>query len=155
MRKLLLAFILLYLDINTKEWAVEYLCGVKHLGTIGGIDLYLHLVANHGIAWGIGSSWGAAWQQFLIVARIGVVAYLLAFMRIASPQIMRYAVWLMMVGGLGNVIDYFRYGHVVDMIHCLLWGYSFPVFNIADMSICVGVGLWVLAHLRRRSQAAR
>jgi len=46
---------------------------------------------------------------------------------------------LILTGAVGNVLDYFVYGHVIDMLHFVLWTYDFPVFNIADSLITLGV----------------
>ena len=51
-----------------------------------------------------------------------------------------WALSLMCGGGLGNLTDRMAYGHVVDMFD---FGF-FPVFNVADISVCVGCGLLML-----------
>ncbi len=43
-------------------------------------------------------------------------------------------------GGLGNLIDRISYGYVVDFLHFHFW----PIFNIADISVCVGCGLLII-----------
>ena len=50
---------------------------------------------------------------------------------------------LVVGGGVGNLIDRIRTGVVVDYLNCLF--INFPVFNFADVCICVGVGLLVLS----------
>ena len=57
--------------------------------------------------------------------------------------------------GVGNLIDRIRTGVVVDYLNCLF--INFPVFNFADVCICVGVGLLVLSLLldMRREQKAK
>ncbi len=55
----------------------------------------------------------------------------------SPPWILRLAFGLQLGGALGNLIDRFRLGHVTDFIDIGLW----PVFNIADSSIVVGIGL--------------
>ena len=47
------------------------------------------------------------------------------------------------VGAVGNLVDYVAYGFVVDMFHFILWGYDYPVFNVADTAITVGMG-WLI-----------
>ena len=51
-----------------------------------------------------------------------------------------WALSLMCGGGLGNLTDRLAYGKVIDMFD---FGF-FPVFNVADISVCVGCGLLVL-----------
>jgi signal peptidase II len=53
---------------------------------------------------------------------------------------------LIVSGALGNLVDRIVRGYVVDFIHVKGW----PVFNVADIAVVVGVGLIGLAHLRRR-----
>ena len=61
------------------------------------------------------------------------------------PRLER-AAWILVVGGgVGNLIDRIRTGVVVDYLNCLF--INFPVFNFADVCICVGVGLLVLSLL--------
>lgn len=53
----------------------------------------------------------------------------------------------MVAGAIGNVADRVARGHVVDFIHVRFW----PVFNVADVLVAVGVGLLALTQLRRRN----
>lgn len=48
---------------------------------------------------------------------------------------------LVIAGALGNLYDRLRYGYVVDFLDFRVW----PVFNVADISISVGVGLIILS----------
>ncbi len=116
--------------------------GVPIFQNLLGIDFCIHHVTNRGAAWGIGSSL----QDLLLFVRIAVVVGLAAYVRL-SPKARqyRYPLIMIMAGGLGNIIDYFVYGHVIDMFHLFFWGYSYPVFNIADASIFLGI-VWLLLH---------
>ncbi|MGH2612368.1 MAG: signal peptidase II, partial [Rhabdochlamydiaceae bacterium] len=101
-----------------------------------GIDFCIHHVTNKGIAWGL----GGGWQDLILFIRSAIIAGLVIYMKRfpkAYPQ--RYALALIIAGGIGNILDYFIYGHVIDMFHFILWGYSYPVFNIADTSIFFGI----------------
>lgn len=51
-----------------------------------------------------------------------------------------------LAGALSNLLDRYFYGAVIDMIH-LTWPLSWPVFNIADMLIVMGVGLMFFQHI--------
>jgi signal peptidase II len=54
---------------------------------------------------------------------------------------------LIVAGAVGNLLDRVARGFVVDFIHVHHW----PVFNVADVLVGVGVALLFLAHLRRRA----
>ncbi len=51
---------------------------------------------------------------------------------------------LMLAGALGNMWDRIAYGHVVDFLDAYIGEAHWPVFNIADATICAGVGLLIL-----------
>ena len=53
-------------------------------------------------------------------------------------------------GALGNLVDRIRYGAVVDFLDFHIGGAHWPAFNVADIFICVGVGLYILRWLRVR-----
>lgn len=61
----------------------------------------------------------------------------------------RVALGLILGGALGNAIDRFRLGHVVDFIDLIVW----PVFNVADLSVVIGVFIygWILLHESQES----
>ena len=50
---------------------------------------------------------------------------------------------LILTGAVGNLFDFFLYGHVIDMFHLNFWGYSYPVFNFSDLLITSGIA-WLL-----------
>jgi len=87
-------------------------------------------------------------QGFLLVLRIVMIAGLLAYLFFFNKNRgWELPLVLISVGALGNVMDTFIYGHVVDMFHFVLWGYDFPVFNVADTSITLGVAWLFLSSL--------
>ena len=117
-----------------------------------GIDLSLHHVINRGMAWGVGSHL----QQLILIARIAVIAGLAIYLFFSSAaKARRYPLLLIMAGGLGNILDYFLYGHVIDMFHFTLWGYSCPIFNLADLTICLGIALLLWKSRQRVIRAAQ
>ena len=105
-----------------------------------GIDFCINHVSNHGAAWGIFSSM----QEWLLVFRIAVIAGLFIYMvRSHAAKAYLFPLTLIVAGAVGNVVDYFIYGHVVDMFHFIFWGYDYPVFNVADTAIFLGM-VWIL-----------
>lgn len=139
MKKWLIFFaFLLALDIFTKVLAIDmippmgrgpYPFGGIGIFSLGGVTFSLNYVFNTGAAWGIFSGH----QGILFTVRTLIIAGLLFFV----PK--RFPVWLIITGAIGNAIDYCLYGHVIDFFHFTFWGYSFPIFNIADSCITVGV----------------
>lgn len=94
-------------------------------------------------------NWGAAFSMFenlkavtivipLIILIISMTALIILKNRI--PRLARVAVSMIIAGGISNLIDRIIFGYVTDMIDFRV----FPVFNIADISVCVGCGLFIL-----------
>lgn len=144
----LIAFLVLATDILTKHLVHSHIPLMNHdlqwypYGGVGvfenilGIEFSLVHATNKGAAWGM----FADLQEYLLLFRMifisGLLVYLLFYNKnkaLIIPFI------LIVVGALGNILDYFIYGHVVDMLHFVLWGYNYPIFNIADSSIFLGI----------------
>lgn len=110
-----------------------------------GIDFSINHVINKGAAWGILSSFQEYLIYFRVFAVIAMMGYVV-FSKKTSAKITPFV--LIIAGAIGNIIDFFVYGHVVDMFHFHfhLWNYTFPIFNLADCSIFFGVAwLFILS----------
>lgn len=106
-----------------------------------GIDLAVVHLVNKGAAWGILSSF----QEYLLYFRVLVIGGLLSHLLfVRTSGFKKFCVLLIAAGAIGNVLDTFIYGHVVDMFYVILWGYSYPVFNIADAAIFSGIALLLI-----------
>lgn len=97
-------------------------------------------INNSGAAFGMLQGFA---DIFAILAVVVIVIILIYFPRIPSNEwALRLALGLQLGGALGNLIDRLRYqGHVTDFISVA----TFPVFNIADASISIGVAILILS----------
>ncbi|MDR0425111.1 MAG: signal peptidase II [Clostridiales Family XIII bacterium] len=80
---------------------------------------------------------------FLTVFNCVVIAVLTLFLIIRAEAEARrfvYGVSLIIAGGLGNLVDRVSLGYVTDFFDFQI----FPVFNVADISVCVGCGLVIM-----------
>jgi signal peptidase II len=159
-----LGLIVLLADIISKFLTQAYLPlmqGAWHWYPYGGIGIFKNFLGiefsishqiNHGAAWGIFSNF----QLPLLYLRIGLIAVLLMYAIVFNRHpSWNYPLALIIAGALGNVIDYFLYGHVVDMLHFVLWGYDFPVFNLADTSIFIGICWLLIASSLEKNAASK
>lgn len=90
-------------------------------------------IENHGAAFGI-----LAHQRWFFLLIVVVLFGLYFYYRERIPQRPGYfpvAIGLLLGGALGNAWDRFRYGGVIDFIDFRVW----PIFNVADIAICVAV----------------
>ena len=98
-------------------------------------------------------NFGAAWSSFpgmrwLLVAVTSVIVLAVAYVlvrRIVRHPIGVAACFLILSGGLGNIIDRVRLGYVVDMFDFQFMNY--PVFNVADIAVVCGAVLAVIYYL--------
>ena len=101
-----------------------------------GIEFSLNHMTNTGAAWGMLGKYPLP----LIFLRIGLISALIVYFLYFNQHFSwQLPLILVIAGAIGNVIDFFVYGHVVDMFHFVLFGYDFPVFNVADSAITIGI----------------
>jgi signal peptidase II len=117
-----------------------------------GIDFSIVHVINKGAAWGV----FASVQKYLLYARMAIIGGLLTYLFfVKASGYKKFSLMLIATGAFSNVVDYFVYGHVVDMFYFIFWGYSYPVFNIADSAIFVGIALLLAEALLSRIRSGR
>jgi signal peptidase II len=106
-----------------------------------GISFALNHTTNTGAAWGM----FADFQKEILIIRIICIIGLLLYLRYAQVERKHILPLILVItGAIGNVLDVFIYGHVIDMFHFIFWGYHFPVFNVADSAICSGMLLLII-----------
>jgi signal peptidase II len=100
----------------------------------------LAYVQNSGVAFSLLSSDSI---KFLFIAlAIAVIGYLYWRNRENGSLLLKFSFGLVVGGAIGNLIDRFRLGYVIDFIHFHIPGvFEFAVFNIADSAISIGVVL--------------
>jgi signal peptidase II len=124
-----------YLPIMNHSFPYPY-GGIGVFQNIGGIEFSITHINNAGAAWGAFN----AYPIPLLLVRIGLIIGLcIYFFFFNQKKNWRIPLLLIIAGAIGNVLDYFIYGQVIDMLHFVLWGYDFPVFNIADAAISIGI----------------
>lgn len=150
---LILGFLVLILDQVTKYLTYKYIPLMDHssywypYGGIGmfkdflGIEFSISHMTNKGAAWGFFGDYQGLLVTLRIALILGLVGYSLFYTR---SKLLQIPLALIIAGALGNVLDFFTYGHVVDMFHFVFWGYDFPVFNVADSAITLGIVLWFI-----------
>jgi len=105
----------------------------------------LTYVTNTGAAFGLFPDHGVV---FMIIAVVVVVAIIFYYRYLPGDQwLVQISLGLQLGGALGNLLDRLRYGYVIDFIDFKVW----PVFNVADSSVFVGVVILAF-HLLRHGE---
>jgi len=135
----ILAGLVLLADQLSKQQIVRTLTPDRVVDVLPGY-FDLTLVHNTGGAFGILPN-STLW---LVVAAVGAVIAIVTF-TIRAPQpmpaMLSIALALPLGGAIGNLLDRVRLKYVVDFLHAHIGNHDWPVFNVADSCICVGVGL--------------
>jgi lipoprotein signal peptidase len=135
-------------DLVTKAWAAEHLEGYPGALEVWKGHLTLVLARNRGGAWGLLQSTSEHVRRpFFLLVSVAAIVFIMTLYRRLLPR-QRALTWglpLVLGGALGNVLDRIRFGQVIDFIdaHVVVGGvdHHWPTFNVADIAICVGVGL--------------
>lgn len=103
---------------------------------------YFTYAHNTGVAWGMLA--GHLWL-FIIVALISAVLMIIFFKRTRKEEILtRFGLVLTFAGMIGNLADRIVLGYVRDFIDVIIFNYNFPIFNIADVAVVIGVALIII-----------
>ena len=142
----------LLLDQVTKQIALHALPLHSPVPVLGDV-LRLTLIHNRGAAFGL--TIGGPLVHTAVA--LGALA-LLIWMFLGLPpeaRLQRGALALVLGGALGNIVDRVRLGEVVDFIDVGLSaeGWRWPVFNVADSCVTVGVLLLVVSYSRQKKPA--
>jgi signal peptidase II len=148
------AIVAVAIDQSTKWWALTALRRAGgHLTLPGPVDLTFNV--NESNAFGLTPVIGHATRWFLMSANLAVAAIVL-YVILTRPlrPLTRFGLALIMAGAVGNALDRLTVGAVVDFIDASKIGFVW-IFNVADATLDVGIGLLLLgAFLSERRTAA-
>lgn len=109
----------------------------------------LTYLQNTGAGFSIFEGYGKPF--FAVLTVIAMAVMLWAYIKAKRPGL-QMSMALIFAGALGNFIDRMALGYVVDFFHFYIFGWSFPVFNIADICITLGFVFLVIDMLREEHE---
>ena len=147
-----LSGLILSLDRLTKHWVHTHWFEGVTLPVIPGL-LSFTRAHNNGFAFGLLKSASNTLQEifFIAVPIFALVLIVLIFIKLQDEQMgTSVALTTIFSGAVGNLLDRFRYGYVVDFLK-IHWQdkLSFPAFNIADCAILFGVIIMFVNTLKQ------
>jgi len=145
----LIAVLIILLDQVTK-WLIVAKMQFGESITVIKDFLYITSHRNRGAAWGIlqGQMW--LFYAITVVVIIGIIYYMQKAAK--GKPMLGISLALMLGGAIGNFIDRVVRKEVVDFIHTFIFSYNFPVFNVADSSLVIGVALLMIQMLREERE---
>lgn len=139
---------LVSLDQYTKSIILNYFELYQSKTIIDGF-FSLTYVQNFGAGFSIMQN---ARTTFLIITPICLVGFTYLFIK-SNDKLSKTALLLMISGTIGNFIDRIVRIYVVDFLDFIIFGWDFPIFNVADIFLTIGVCLYIIALIKEEKDA--
>ncbi len=141
---LIIAFIVVIIDQVTKYFIDSYL-NLNQSITIIKNFFNITYIHNSGAAWGIFKNNSV----FLVLISLVILVIFITQLNKFKKNIKNILALGLIIGGLiGNLIDRIFFSHVKDFLDFNIFGYDYPIFNIADISVVIGAILLIIAIIR-------
>ena len=142
-------FISFLLDLITKNYAINNLI-INHSVSINNY-LNFTLAYNYGAAFSFLSDAGG-WQRWVFIIFSLIVITIITFFIIFDKETEYIAFSFVLGGALGNLYDRLLLGYVIDFIEIHYNNFYWPIFNIADISISIGIILLLYSLLIKKNK---
>ena len=131
---------IVFLDQITKSWAKNSIPFNTNY-----VFFSLTLSFNYGISFGILNKPDQQQIILIIIAICIIFSLIFSLIKMQNKSTLLIIAFSFIIGGaISNVIDRLVYGAVIDFLDFHYGKYFFPIFNIADIAICCGVGLLIM-----------
>ncbi len=140
---LLISAAVILLDIWTKHLVLKSIALHEAITVIPDFFQIVH-VRNTGAAFGLGAN--ASNSIVPVLLNVGAIAVfcvvvVYAFRTAVTDRLLQTGLHLILGGAIGNLLDRFRFGYVVDFLDVYVKNHHWPAFNVADSAICIGIAL--------------
>jgi len=138
----LIAIIVIAVDQFTKMLVIKHM---EIFEQIPIIENFFSLTShrNSGAAWGMFAGQMTFFYIVTAIVVIGIIFYMEKYAR--NDKLLAISLSFILGGALGNFIDRLFYQEVVDFLDFTIFGYDYPIFNMADSALVVGVILIIIA----------
>ena len=145
MLMIILSIVFLIIDVVSKL-IVSNLMNVHDSIVVIKDFFYITYVRNTGAAWSMFA--GKTWLLIIVsLVIIGVICFYIYKNKPKTKiEIVGYS--LVLGGAIGNFLDRVIYGYVIDFFDFYIFGYNYPIFNVADIFIVIGVLILVICVWR-------
>jgi signal peptidase II len=143
---LTLSAVIILFDIWTKWLIVKRIDLHEAIPVIPSFFQLVH-VRNTGAAFGLGANASSKIVPILLNAgaiAVFCVVVVYALRTAVTDRLLQTGLHLILGGAIGNLLDRFRFGYVVDFLDVYVGSHHWPAFNVADSAICIGIALLFL-----------
>lgn len=144
-----ISIITIIIDFITKRLITTYLTKYQSIKIINKF-FYLTYVQNKGIAFSMLEDN----IILIIIMSLIIITILFHYIKEITQNKKKTICYGMILGGaFGNLIDRIAYGYVIDFLDFRIFGYHFPIFNIADTMIVIAVILLIIINIKEESRS--
>ncbi len=140
------------LIILADQFTKTLIVGAFQLGDSHTVTSFFNIVRAHNTGAAFSFLAGAGgWQRWFFIGLGIAAAFFIVWMlrNHGGQRLFSWALALILGGALGNVIDRFIRGYVVDFLQFHYAGWAFPSFNVADSAISIGAACLILDEILR------
>jgi len=140
---LILSAAVILLDLWTKSLVLSRIQLHEAIPVIPNFFQLVH-VRNTGAAFGLGANASSKIVPILLNAgaiAVFCVVVIYALRSSVTDRLLQTGLHLILGGAIGNLVDRFRFGYVVDFLDVYVGRHHWPAFNVADSAICIGIAL--------------
>jgi signal peptidase II len=140
---LILSAVVILLDLWTKSLVLARIELHEAVPVIPNFFQLVH-VRNTGAAFGIGANASSKLVPILLnggAIAVFCVVVVYALRTAVTDRLLQTGLHLILGGAIGNLLDRFRFGYVVDFLDVYVGRTHWPAFNVADSAICIGIAL--------------
>ena len=115
--------------------------------------LYLRYIRNPGVAFGISLGHPAVMLTITVIIIFFLLYFFLKTDVFSDTLPVRIAMVLVLGGAIGNLIDRFMMGEVIDFIDMGIGVHRWPVYNFADIFVTVGMAILIITYSLKRESS--
>lgn len=147
-RIILISILTLIIDIISKQLVLNLMIEYQSINIIPGL-FNLTLTKNTGIAF----SFLEGKLPLIIIMTMLIIFIILKYLKTTKPNKYESICYGLIIGGaIGNLLDRIIYHYVIDFLDFKIFNYSFPIFNLADTAIVIGVILLIILSVIEESR---
>jgi len=145
LRKILIFLLLVLLDILSKYIVFNYIDLYQFIKITYFFDItHIH---NFGVSFGLFA--GTIPALVLVFVGLFVTAFVLYLYTNSRDLLERWGLFIIICGAIGNIVDRFINGYVIDFLYLHINQYYWPAFNFADIYISIGIIMIIVNMVKK------
>ena len=145
MRKILIFLLLVLFDILSKYIVFNYIDLYQFIKITYFFDItHIH---NFGVSFGLFA--GTIPALVLVIIGLFVTAFVLYLYINSSEFLERWGLFIIICGAIGNIVDRFINGYVIDFLYFHINQFYWPAFNFADIYISIGIIMIIVNMVKK------